>query len=843
MILFLFVSLVGVVSASQDPAMNDTTLMKTSNEISSSLSSDGGVDKLGVTEDEEILKADWVVSGNTFTDIQTAINNASNGDTIYLGGKTFTASGSTINVNKNVIICGGTSANPDSVSTLTGNGNNNVMFTLSASGIILKNINFINSNGDSAVGAISIQASDCTISDCSFDYCKAQNGGAIYGSSSASNTKIDNCNFTNNEGKWYGNGGAIYLEGTSCEIRNSIFESNSAGHYGAIYSKGSTTVENCKFNSNSAQDNTNGAIYSLGVTNVNNCNFTQNNGGIIYSGSNSEIKNCNFESNTAQGNPVTVTSLGTTTVDNCNFTNNQAGGIYSIGNAEISNSNFHNLNGGSYNKHNFGAIYCEGSTNVDNCDFENNQVPYNDGYGGVYSNGETTVSNSNFTSNGGGAIFSTSNAELINCNIENHETGHAAVIILGSATVRSSNFTNNKGSDSNGGALSVNGVNSLIDGCNFIANEVTKNYLSGGAIAIVGSGSTISNSNFERNKAGQGGAIEIATAGINIDNCNFTENEATNGGAIEVYNDNATISNSNFNENTATSQGGAIYIADDCHRADMSFCNFTDNTATTGKAIYAAGTGNGKVTNCSLGGVSDLSVTGGYPKLTFTLQTDYTNIVVGNIEGASGEGGSIVPLPNEEIEVIIRDKNGVQVDTVSGVTDSKGQITYDYSHLPKDSYTYTATYLDGKTKEGTFGIITVEGDGFSDIQAAIDSAQAGDTIFLKNITYLNDIQGNMVINKPLAIVGVDGTVLNAEGLSGIFTVDHTNNVNFDNIKFINGNNTDYGGAIDIQGSSNGAVTNCTFVNNTANIGGGAVRVYNDAAGWDFYNSTFINNMR
>ena len=154
---------------------------------------------------------------------------------------------------------------------------------------------------------------------------------------------------------------------------------------------------------------------------------------------------------------------------------------------------------------------------------------------------------------------------------------------------------------------------------------------------MVGSGSSITNSNFERNKAGLGGAVYIESSDISIENCNFNENEANTGGAINVYNDRTTMTNCNFTSNTATESGGAIYIADSCYDASMIYCNFTDNNAPTGKAIYADGSGNGTVSNCELGGVDDLSVVSGYPVLTFTLATDYSNIVVGNIEGASGE--------------------------------------------------------------------------------------------------------------------------------------------------------------------------------------------------------------
>ncbi|MBE6498100.1 MAG: hypothetical protein E7Z81_07485 [Methanobrevibacter sp.] len=544
------------------------------------------------------------------------------------------------------------------------------------------------------------------------------------------------------------------------------------------------------------------------------------------------VNNCVFDNcEVAQGGAIYASATASNTkITDCNFTNNKARW------------------GGSG-----GAIYFAGSDNeIDGCNFEKNSAEGS--YGAVYSAGNLAIANSNFN--------------------QNSASNYGAVYSGGTITARNSNFTSNKATRSNGGAVYAGGDNSLIDNCNFIGNEVTAGYAFGGAVEIDGSDSTITNSNFEQNSAGHGGAVNIEASGVAIENCNFTDNSAATGGAISVYHDDATITNCDFTDNSATSQGGAIYIADDCHNAQMTDSNFVDNNAITGKAIYADGSGDGKVTNCDLGGVTDLSVSGGYPKLTFTLSIDYSNIVVGNIDGASGGNGSKVPLPDEEIQVEIRNSNGDLVDTVSGVTDSNGQITYDYSHLPKDTYTYTATYLGGKTKEGTFGIIEVEGNGFSDIQRAINNAQPGDIIFLKNITYLNDIDRTMVIDKTISIIGTDGTVLDAEKESRIFTINGgVNNVVLDHINFINGNvaegdggaiyvgvnsnnfnvlNSNFtnnhadgaggdGGAIYVAGgSNNGVISNVSFTNNTADIGGGAVKIQNGNE-WNVYNSTFINN--
>ena len=364
--------------------MNDTTLMKTSNEISSSLSSDGGVDKLGVTEDEEILKADWVVSGNTFADIQTAINNAGNGDTIYLGGQTFTGTVSTINVNKNVIICGGTIDSPTSSSTLNGNGNSNRIFTLSASGIVLTNVNIINAkHNNGGPGAIEVQSSNCTISNSTFENCAGTIGGAIHGTSSASNLKIDNCNFTNNRGDWGGNIGDVYLEGSNGEIDNCNFN---GGSNGVIYATSGVNI------SNSVIKNYSGSTTNVelgGTSNLNNVRFSGGSSRAIYATSNINISNSIIE-NYNSGSAAIVDLRGTSNLNNVNFTNNKntawnSGCALSIAgaNSRVSNSKFERNTAQS----NGGAIYNTAQgTQIENCNFTENSVLNSDG-GAVYSTG------------------------------------------------------------------------------------------------------------------------------------------------------------------------------------------------------------------------------------------------------------------------------------------------------------------------------------------------------------------------------------------------------------------------------------------------------------------------
>ena len=689
LILFLFVSLVGVVCASEDSATNNITVTDTGDSISQQISNE----KLQLTDDDN-LSATYDVSGTSFSDIQTAINNAADGDIIYLGGKTFTASGSTITVNKQLTIIGGSSENPDSFSTLNGNGNGHPFFTLSAPGITLTNIRFINGNhgNDQTSGAIDVQRSDCTISNSAFESCVGVYGGAIYSFINASNLKIDNCNFTNNRVEWSNQGGALYL---SC----------------------STEITNCNFNGNNAQSY-----------------------GAVYSG-------------------------GTISVINSNFTDNSASGVC-------------------------GALYINrGNSLIDNCNFDGNTAP---NYGSVYSGGTTNVVNSN--------------------------------------------FTDNSASNEDGGALVIIGENSLIDNCNFIANQVTQSYLSAGAVSIHGSNSNIVNSRFERNKAGSGGALVIEGLDITIDNCNFSENTANSfAGAVYVNHDRVKVSNCIMTDNTANNGGAIAVIYDD---GEIDNVTFIGNTANQGSAIYSDGSGL-QVSDSCFEGTSDLSVSRDTNSLIFTLNGDFGNSISGNAELNDlnyWDGESKVPvvmtegtkfyIVNSNVTVEIYDSNNNLVDNYTDLTDGNGQITYDYSQIPFGDYTYKAYYTnDATVMDEGFLFNFVSGNRFSDIQNAIDATPAGGTVYLKNITYNNDMHANMVINKPISIVGADGTVLDAEGYSRIFSIT-SGDVNLTDIAFVNGYVSDQNGAaINIGNNCNNVViTDSNFTNNVVNgwSNGGAI---------------------
>ena len=124
-----------------------------------------------------------------------------------------------------------------------------------------------------------------------------------------------------------------------------------------------------------------------------------------------------------------------------------------------------------------------------------------------------------------------------------------------------------------------------------------------------------------------------------------------------------------------------------------------------------------------------------------------------------------------------------------------------------------ADKLTGKT-------IDVENFTFKDIQKAVNSADEGDTVYLKAGTYLNNENGPISINQNnISIVGVkDSTILDAQKTSGIFNIQAGSGITIKDIVFINGN-ADYGGAIYVFNDIDNVNIDATFINNTAFHGG------------------------
>ena len=183
----------------------------------------------------------------SFKYLQSLVDIAKVGSTLYLRSDYYGGKNSKVTVNKNLTIDGqGHTINCN-------NWNKCFAFYSTKGNIVLKNLNIKKGHNNDL-----------------------KKGGAIYIGGSASYTLI-NCNFTDNWAEDYG--GAIYNDATkNLVLKNCLFRKNSVSdeNGGAISSKGKVCVEDSTFDSNNANVD-GGAIFCENDVNVARCLFKYNN--------------------------------------------------------------------------------------------------------------------------------------------------------------------------------------------------------------------------------------------------------------------------------------------------------------------------------------------------------------------------------------------------------------------------------------------------------------------------------------------------------------------------------------------------------------------------------------
>ncbi|MCK4886947.1 MAG: right-handed parallel beta-helix repeat-containing protein [Planctomycetes bacterium] len=260
----------------------------------------------------------WVGTGQTYTDIKSAIAAAVNGDTVIVKDGTYTGAnnktlsllGKEITVRSengpaNCIIDCESSANSTAFSMFyTGEGPDSIImgFTITRA----------------AGTAISCDNVSPTIQDCIITSNTSTNAGGTGIVFSFSSAIVKNCTFTNNTSEW---GGAINIALSSPTIENCVFTGNTATRSdmggGGIYcdAGSSPIIKNCLFANNSTSGD-GGAIY-------------------CYRNCTADITNCTFVSNSAssEGGGIYCYSplsyeVSSPTITNCIFTGNMNYAIY-----------------------------------------------------------------------------------------------------------------------------------------------------------------------------------------------------------------------------------------------------------------------------------------------------------------------------------------------------------------------------------------------------------------------------------------------------------------------------------------------------------------------------------
>ena len=366
----------------------------------------------------------------TFTDIQTAIDNASENDTIELEG-IYKSQGSEIKIDKAITISSKNGA------TLDAQFKSNI-FNISNVNVCLKNLNLINSKSSNypaiySLGNLTVINSNFTNniaynpnggSNFEMEY-STMSAGAIF---STNNLNIINCEFNNNHAtkKVYDyetfdeyitdEGGSINSRG-NLTITKSRFSDGYIESYGIlnitdskfttapIYTYSNTTIAKSTL---TRGDNGKSTVYAYSKTNINDCNFTANEGYSIFVDDtetevNLTVSNCRFENNTPKSSgdydeeflvecAVIHSESNDIFIYDSEFINNAPNAIFNNwGHTYVSNSIFSKTDGVAI------ASY---KTTVINSTFINNI-----GYlvGAIYTE-NLEVSNSTFTSNHEGAI-------------------------------------------------------------------------------------------------------------------------------------------------------------------------------------------------------------------------------------------------------------------------------------------------------------------------------------------------------------------------------------------------------------------------------------------------------
>lgn len=299
-------------------------------------------------------------NGNSFEDIQSAIDSAQDGDTIELDG-IYTGNGSEVFINKSLNF----QSSPLSNKAVL-NGNNLSGIFLIGSGaerISLNNLNFIYGYYSSALlfeGNI-----NCSIKNCIFEH----NDEVAINFKSTADCYIESSIFKNNG--W--DVGAISfakLDSNRLSIIDSNFSENFGMAIGAIDFYGSdSTIINCNFLYNDVREGDAAAYASHGNSTIINSTFKYNSAtydaGAILSNGNLFIENSSFEGNNAGYNGGAIFFSGNATIIKSNFTKNS---VYYIGTAIHSirpsknKDSYLNLLNCSFNKNYFGSV--DGSNSI-----------------------------------------------------------------------------------------------------------------------------------------------------------------------------------------------------------------------------------------------------------------------------------------------------------------------------------------------------------------------------------------------------------------------------------------------------------------------------------------------
>ncbi|MBR0472697.1 MAG: hypothetical protein IJI98_08405, partial [Methanosphaera sp.] len=236
------------------------------------------------------------------------------------------------------------------------------------------------------------------------------------------------------------------------------------------------------------------------------------------------------------------------------------------------------VNGSGVSCVSFGGFIQGGNLVCVDCTFQNIVASY----GAVFNDSKGTMINCTFLNNHAnlGGVSRDSDINYINCTFKDNYGSHntqGSVFHGGDMSIDNCIFIGNHGS--NGGVFynsKGNVINSIFNGNYAVNGGVFYNY-----------NGYIVNSTFINNTASSNGAVVYSDGKlVNITGCNFTNNHANYGGAVYLMNTEAYFDDCMFMNNVAIN-GSAIYIV----KSLNYWCDliFNSNVASNNATVYFNG--------------------------------------------------------------------------------------------------------------------------------------------------------------------------------------------------------------------------------------------------------------
>ena len=704
----------------------------------------------------------------------------------------------------------------------------------------------------------------------------AKNLGRIFSIGEGFTVTLTNATLINGKAD---KGGAIYNDGSLTLSDVKLSDNAADGYGGAVFNNGELVVSDSVFDSNdivnrgsASVDYGGAAIYNWkeGTLKVTNSNFTNN------------IKNYKNGDNLVGA----ITTIGNATVSGSNFVNNSGrwGGAISATGAELrKNSSTLTVSNTIFKDNSAlyaGAVYIWGSNyNIADCVFDNNtafgkgnMTPNNNNGGALVVSQVSrfnepitgTISGSKFTNNkaqyGGAAYFNKGFVTITDSVFENNvataeggavDFSHASVKDL-VVSINNSSFVGNKAPVA--GAIFTN-VDSKITNSNFINNSAAK---IGGAICNVND-LTVENSKFVNNTpqaihnskelhlgietfTDLQNAIDLVDGILTLDSdIAMTDDEAAgfvNGVAI-----NKDIVIDGKGHTISAEDLGRIFSIGEGFTVTLTNATLINGKADKGGAIYNDGSltlSDVKLSDNAADGYGGAVFNNG--ELVVSDSVFDSNDIVNRGSASVDYGGAAIynwydgTLTVSGSNFTNNIKNYKNGDRLVGAVATIGDATISDSYFVNNAGRWggaisASGYLIAGDDVNT---LTVSGSTFKEngglygagIFVAGSDFTVSDCVFDKNTAFG---KGNMTPNNNNG-AAIEVTDTN-KAIAGIITGS-----NFTN------NKAQYGGAIDIC-EGNIKITDSIFVNNSADVEGGAIDIntVNGNPEVSISGSKFINN--